>query len=139
MSQPHRTTVEPSPDVLVQLLCQKLEEARALAIQLFTIFTLFMAMNGVLLKAWADQCNSERKCLLAILGLVLAILALGTSYFPRKIHSELVSDIQHLNIELGRPLVSEQAAFARSIEISSRLFASAVGLLWLALSLKLVT
>ncbi len=134
-------THDMSEETLRQILCQKLEEGRGLAAQFFTIFTLFMVMNGVLLKAWSDSSpdHTERQWLIASLGLALVIISLVTSRFPYKVRRDLISDINRLNNLLGRPLESEQLTLPKYIVLSSQYFASSVGVLWFILLVRLVS
>jgi amino acid transporter len=112
------------------VLSEKLEEARSTTTYAATIFTFYIAINGLLLKSvYIDGLEETARAQLA--AVLTGIVYIIVCYFYLKARKYIVSDINHLNVYLGKPLKNEQLLPLKYTAWTAGLFALSCTVFWL--------
>jgi hypothetical protein len=111
----------------LKLLVQKLDSGADISKLAVTTFTVYLAINGVLLKFATDAAAKtppDRKAVLAfcVAGVGASLVYLLACYFKRRLRQATNDDIAALTAVLAVPLVSDQMLMLKYIGIATTVF-----------------
>ncbi|MCA1592798.1 MAG: hypothetical protein LC754_09145 [Acidobacteria bacterium] len=131
--------INPQESTVLEILKQKFEEGKSYATISVTTFTVYLAINGVLLKYSLDKDIAPAiPIVLSIVGIATSTLYVAVSIFVKFVRDNLARDIDHLNQRLGNPLISKQFSGLSYISISTGTF-SFFGLVgWILLLVRFI-
>ena len=122
-SDTEETLNNPQETTLLEILKQKFEEAKSYATIFVTTFTVYLAINGALLRYSFEKISPPTiPIILSIVGIATSALYVAVSIFKKFIRDSLARDIDHLNQLLGSPLVSKQFSGLSYISVSTGTF-----------------
>lgn len=129
----------PQENTLLEILKQKFDEAKSYATIFVTTFTVYLAINGALLRySFEKDIAPTIPIILSIVGIATSALYVAVSIFKKFIRDNLARDIDHLNQLLGSPLVSKQFSGLRYISISIGTFSSFALIGWTLLFIRFI-
>lgn len=139
-SDTEETLNNPQETTLLEILKQKFEEAKSYATIFVTTFTVYLAINGALLRySFEKDIAPSIPIILSIVGIATSALYVAVSIFKKFIRDSLARDVDHLNQLLGSPLVSKQFSGLSYVSVSTGTF-SFFGLIgWILLLIRFIS
>ncbi len=110
---------------ITSLLIEKLNEGQTLTTLYVTAFTVYISINGALMKFTMDATSDGHTAIkrsLTQIGVATSVVYLLASTFQWIIGQQLSVDIEYLNTQIGSPLDAPQMLVLRFISISAGLF-----------------
>jgi len=121
----------------LEILRIKFEEAKSYNTISVTAFTIYLAINGVLLKyAFEKDIAPSLPIVLSIIGVATSTLYIAVALFKNLVRQQLEKDVAHLNESLGCPLVAKQLTGLRYISVGTGSFSVFALVGWFVLLLR---
>ncbi len=111
------------PKLVVELLKQKIDIGYGLLPRYITVFAIYVAIIGTLLKfAFDSNSTPNLRFILSTLGIAFSFIALLGPYYGEMMRKQLVEDIKNYQSLLGKAIIKDELLHLKYTAITACVF-----------------